>query len=98
MFGNYVHIKGFTEKLGKYYCEDCKEWFDELYIKEYDEPRGEYWGIPCSEHRIERHCPYCDSEDRIYADDIILDDEEESVTEHPDDFDPWTNYDRMREI
>ncbi|MBR4377333.1 MAG: hypothetical protein IKP50_00385 [Bacilli bacterium] len=76
MFGKYVHIKG-TEKLGKYYCEDCKSWFDEPNVIEYDESRGEYWGIPCSEHMVEWYCPYCNEEGIISANDIIIDEEEE---------------------
>ena len=77
MFGNYVLIKGVTEKLGKYYCEDCEQWFDSPDVVEYDEPRGEFWGAPCSEHMVEWHCPYCGEEGIIDADDIILDDEDE---------------------
>ena len=46
-----------------WYCCDCETWFDEPNVIEYDESRGEYWGIPCSEHMVECHCPNCDSED-----------------------------------
>lgn len=84
------------EILGKCYCEDCENWFDIPIVEEVDEPRGEYWGIPCTEHMVYRYCPVCGSEAIIDAKDMIEDDEE--LDEHPDDFDPWTNYDRRREI
>lgn len=57
-------------------CYDCKEKFDYPEIREWDEPRGEFWGAPCSEHMVEWHCPVCGSEDveEYYGDD---DEEEE---------------------
>lgn len=58
----------------KWYCEDCKEWFDEPNIIEWDEPRGEFWGMPCSEHMAECHCPHCNSE---YVKEKYYDEEEE---------------------
>ena len=77
MFGRYVHIKGKTEIEGKYYCEDCERFFDTPNVVEYDEPRGEFWGMPCSEYMVEWHCPYCGEESIIESSDIILDDLEE---------------------
>lgn len=77
MFGEFVHIKGRTEIEGKYYCKDCNEFFDTPHVIEYDESRGEFWGIPCSEHMVEWHCPMCDSEAIVESSDIILDDLEE---------------------
>lgn len=74
------HLKG-TEKLGKYYCTDCKSWHDYLDIEEVDEPRGEYWGMPCTEHMVYRYCPDCGSEEILDACQIIIDDEEENEDE-----------------
>ena len=46
-------------------CHDCDRVFSELdvVVKDYYESRGEYWGMPCSEHILEWHCPFCNSED-----------------------------------
>lgn len=61
------------------YCADCQNWFDAPEVVEYDEPRGEYWGMPCSEHMIEWHCPCCDSEAIFKADELYIIDENEEV-------------------
>lgn len=70
---NCVHIKGYTEKEGNYYCEDCNNWFDELKIEH--EYRGEFWGTPSYEDMY--YCPICGSEKIIDKDNIILDHEED---------------------
>lgn len=80
MISNYIHVKG-KEYEGKYYCEDCQQWFDDPDVVEFDEPRGEYWGIPCTEHMIEWHCPYCNSEAIYEKRDVILDDEDDYIEE-----------------
>lgn len=72
----YVHIKE-KEKLGKWYCLNCKRWLDDVIWEEVDEDRGEFWGVPCTEHCIYVYCPYCKDESVIEADEIILDDEED---------------------
>ncbi len=77
---SYFHVKG-SEIEGQYYCPDCERWLDEVDIEEVDEPRGEYWGVPCTEHMVYRYCPICGSEDIIDAEDIILDNEEEEEDE-----------------
>lgn len=46
-----------------YRCCHCKNYFEYPDTHEWDEPRGEYWGMPCSEHMIEDVCPYCGSDD-----------------------------------
>lgn len=45
-------------------CYDCGAVFeeDEVVVEEYDESRGEFWGMPCSEHIVEWHCPCCGSD------------------------------------
>lgn len=46
-------------------CLECGEVFQDssLVIEKWEESRGEFWGIPCTETMYEVHCPYCDSED-----------------------------------
>ncbi len=46
-----------------YKCYDCGAVFEQPIIKEWDESRGEFWGMPCCEHMVEWHCPCCDSDD-----------------------------------
>ena len=46
-----------------YRCCHCKNYFDYPDTHEWYESRGEYWGMPCSEHMIEEVCPYCGSDD-----------------------------------
>lgn len=72
-----IYAKSRNEMGAKYYCANCDTWLDELNIVEWDEPRGEYWGIPCSEHMSEWRCPYCDSEDIYESRDIVEPEEEE---------------------
>ena len=63
---------------GKYYCPDCETWHDEIIVNEWDEPRGEFWGSPCTEHIIEWLCPDCGGEGVVEASEVfIVDDEEE---------------------
>lgn len=40
-------------------CLECESTFEELAT--WEEDRGEFWGVPCSE--IMTGCPYCYSED-----------------------------------
>ena len=55
-----------------YRCNDCGREFDELEF--WQESRGEFWGIPCTETMS--GCPYC------YSGDYDKYDEEDSeVTE-----------------
>ena len=58
-------------------CAECGKVFekDEVDVEEWDEPRGEYWGIPCSEHMIEWRCPHCGSPDLL--EDYFPNDEDE---------------------
>lgn len=58
-------------------CAECGKVFekDEIDVEEWDEPRGEYWGMPCSEHMIEWHCPHCGSSDLL--EDYFPNDEDE---------------------
>jgi len=59
-------------------CNDCGKVFSEndVVVKEWDEPRGEYWGMPCSEHMVEWHCPFCNSDD---VDDYYEEDDEDEI-------------------
>ena len=68
-------------RVDRYYCEDCQSWFHTPHIVEYDESRGEFWGMPCSEHMVEWHCPNCDSESIFEANQLYIIDEEEEVEE-----------------
>ena len=68
-------------RVDDWYCDRCKSWFDSPYVHEWDEPRGEYWGIPCSEHMYEKLCPKCKSADIYEADDLYIIDEEEEEDE-----------------
>lgn len=43
--------------MQKYKCGDCGAIIDETEIASWDEPRGEFWGMPCSERLS--GCPYC---------------------------------------
>lgn len=43
----------------KFICYHCKQTFDEP--KLIREPRGEYWGVPCTEDVYV--CPYCGDDD-----------------------------------
>lgn len=58
----------------KFKCHSCGEVVDYPDIREWDEPRGEFWGMPCSEHMIEWYCPVCGSDD---IDQDFYEDEEE---------------------
>ena len=98
MFGVQIRTKVQKESSEHYFCEDCQMWFKHPHVIEYDEPRGEYWGIPCSEHMVEWHCPVCDGESIYHEENVMIEDEDEDIIENPDDFDPWANYDRWREI
>ena len=51
--------------MTRYICEHCGAVIDEcdLILEEYEESRGEFWGIPCSERMVVAHCPECDSEE-----------------------------------
>ena len=51
--------------MSKYKCYHCNCICDEdeLAYEEWDEPRGEYWGMPCTEHMTEIRCPSCGSDD-----------------------------------
>ena len=40
-------------------CYECGKRFE--WPEEVDEPRGEYWGMPCSERVY--YCPMCDGWD-----------------------------------
>ena len=41
-------------------CRECESIFNEDELKIVHEPRGEFWGIPCTEPMA--YCPYCGSE------------------------------------
>lgn len=41
----------------KYKCADCGAIIDESEIATWDEPRGEFWGMPCFERLS--GCPHC---------------------------------------
>lgn len=71
-----IHIKA-KRKLGNWYCFNCQEWFDEPIWEEVDEPRGEFWGVPCTEHCVYVYCPICKEQDVEEAKYLILDDEED---------------------
>jgi Zn finger protein HypA/HybF involved in hydrogenase expression len=60
----------------KFYCADCKSWFDSPISKEWEEPR-EFWGMTCFEHFIEYRCPECNSDDVWDSYNLIEDDEME---------------------
>ena len=47
-----------------YKCNDCGNTFD--YLKRVEEPRGEFWGVPCTETMY--YCPCCESDDYEYYD------------------------------
>lgn len=47
-----------------YRCDDCGAVFDEP--KEWQEIRGEFWGVPCYESIS--GCPYCAGENYYYYD------------------------------
>ena len=70
-----------SERFGKNYCSKCNTWFDDYFVNEVKEPRGEFWGAPCFETMYYRYCPECgaDFDDGyIYdADDIYEDEDEE---------------------
>lgn len=44
--------------MAKYHCLECDREFDEP--DEWEEDRGEFWGVPCSERMS--GCPYCRGE------------------------------------
>lgn len=77
MFGGRYLIVTPEEREGRHYCEECGAWFDMPRYIEWDESRGEYWGIPCTEHLVELRCPNCDSEDIITREFIREEDEDE---------------------
>lgn len=56
-------------------CYDCGAVFEdsEVVVEEWDEPRGEYWGMPCTEHMVEWRCPFCNSDE---VDDYTEDEDE----------------------
>lgn len=56
-------------------CLDCERVFseDNVVVEEYDESRGEFWGMPCSEHIVEWRCPFCGSTE---LDDNYVEEEE----------------------
>lgn len=62
--------------MSRYKCGHCGATCDEneLDYEEWDEPRGEFWGSPCSEHMVELRCPYCGSDD---IDEYYVDEEDE---------------------
>ena len=43
-----------------YRCPNCNAVIDEEEVREVQEPRGEFWGIPCSETMY--CCPICGNE------------------------------------
>lgn len=45
-----------------YKCRACGEIFDEPYLREAEEDRGEYWGVPCTETMYYSECPHCGEE------------------------------------
>jgi transposase-like protein len=42
-------------------CKDCERTFDESEIATWEESRGEFWGMPCTETMS--GCPFCHSGD-----------------------------------
>lgn len=62
---------------GKYYCLECGQWTDDVEVNEWDENRGEFWGMPCTEHMVEWLCPNCGSDGIIEADEVCVEEEEE---------------------
>ena len=72
---SYVHIKGHTEKQGKWFCCECKNWLNVL--NEEHECMGEFWGVPAYDTFY--YCPVCGSDYIVDANDVILDDVEELV-------------------
>ena len=60
-----------------YKCRECGEIFDEP--KRVEEPRGEFWGVPCSETCY--YCPCCESSDFDEAS-IVEAEEQEELDEY----------------
>jgi len=60
----------------RYLCTRCKEVWDEseLEIHTWEESRGEFWGMPCTETMSEQCCPRCGYSDYL---EVHYDDEEE---------------------
>ena len=58
-----------------YKCRDCGEYFEEP--ERVEEPRGEFWGVPCSETMY--YCPYCGGSD--WDESWIIEEEEEAELE-----------------
>lgn len=42
--------------------EKCPECGSNLWLRKYQESRGEYWGAPCYEDIIEKRCVKCGKE------------------------------------
>ena len=78
--GYTVYVKP-SERMGKHYCNKCHTWFDNYYVREVEESRGEYWGIPCTETVYYEYCPNCHADvydgDVYDNEDIIEEDEDE---------------------
>jgi len=55
--------------------------FDVPVTEEVDEPRGEYWGMACTERVFYQYCPECGSADIEEAKhiELFVDDEEEEL-------------------
>jgi predicted RNA-binding Zn-ribbon protein involved in translation (DUF1610 family) len=60
----------------KYYCAECKSWFEFPVVHQWKEPRGEYWGIPCDEEMCEWLCPVCGSDEILKASELEVEDDE----------------------
>lgn len=56
------------EREGKHYCNHCHTWFDDYDVREVEESRGEFWGMPCTETMYYEHCPNCGAD--VYDGDI----------------------------
>lgn len=63
----------------RFKCSICGAIFTdrEATLKTIEEPRGEYWGIPCSETMTYIYCPECGAEEEWFEDAEDLEDEEE---------------------
>ena len=64
-----------------YVCIECGKTFDESEIAVWEESRGEFWGVPCSETM--NGCPYCHGDYEEYREDE--DEDEESEDGEDDD-------------
>lgn len=68
-----IRVKEIEDKC---YCAECKSWFSHPIVHQWEEPRGEYWGIPCTETMCEYLCPVCRSNEVFKAKELEVGDDE----------------------